>query len=300
MVHLTHNFNTPLRYPGGKGRVSGFIEDIILLNNLEGCKLYEMYAGGAGASINILFSGICKKIVLNDLDYHIYAFWFSILNHTDEFLKLLVETEVTVENWRLFKRIYECYTNHNILEVGFSTFFLNRANRSGILYRAGPIGGISQNGKYKINARFNKPDLIKRILRIADKQSQIELYNRECKDLLSDIFLKEDQKRLLFLDPPYYVQGENLYMNFYNHADHIELRDILEQHRVENWLLTYDNCGQISKLYTGFRKSLLPMTYTLQTKRKSKEIAIFSDNIALPKNLRLGNKSIPFQLIGTK
>ena len=145
----THNFNSPLRYPGGKSKISFFMEDIILLNNLEGCTLYELYAGGAGASLNLLLSRICNKIVLNDLDFHIYAFWYCILNHTEEFIKLINNTEVNIGNWLIQKEIYRDFKEHDILNVGFSTFFLNRSNRSGILYKAGPIGGREQTGKYK-------------------------------------------------------------------------------------------------------------------------------------------------------
>ena len=83
----SQNYPSPLRYPGGKTKLTTFLEDIILLNNLENCTFYELYAGGAGTSLNLLFSGICNKIVLNDLDFHVYAFWDSILNDTDNFLK---------------------------------------------------------------------------------------------------------------------------------------------------------------------------------------------------------------------
>lgn len=298
-MQLSHNYNTPLRYPGGKGKISNFIEDIILLNNLDGCVLYELYAGGAGASINLLFTGLCKSIVLNDLDFHIYAFWYSILHHTDDFIKLINDTKIDVSNWKRQKEVYDDYANHEILDIGFSTFFLNRANRSGILYKAGPIGGFDQTGNYKIDARFNKLDLITRIKRIAHKRDQIEIHNKESKAFLKTVFVGEKQDKLVFLDPPYYVQGENLYMNFYKDNDHVELCKILTKYRSESWFLTYDNCDWINDLYSNFRRSHLPMSYTLQNKRKSKEVAIFSDDLYLPKNLRMGNKSLPFNLIGT-
>jgi DNA adenine methylase len=85
---------SPLRYPGGKSRISIFIEDLINLNNIDNCTIYELYAGGAGASLNALFSGVCDRIVLNDLDYHIYSFWHSILNNTSDFIDLIENTQV--------------------------------------------------------------------------------------------------------------------------------------------------------------------------------------------------------------
>jgi len=277
--------SSPLRYPGGKSRISKFIENIILLNNLEDCILYELYAGGAGASLNILFSGLCKKIVLNDLDYHIYAFWYSILNHLDEFIRLINDVDINIDNWYLQKEIYEHYEEYDILLVGFSTFFLNRSNRSGILRKAGPIGGKDQTGNYKIDVRFNKANLIERIKKIAKYKDKIEIFNLETIDFLRSIFSR-NEKNLFFLDPPYYEQGEYLYMNSYSDLDHLELANTLAENKKSNWFLTYDNCERIHELYNDLRKSYLPMSYTLQTKRKSKEVIIFSDSIHLPKLLK--------------
>ena len=296
-MELSHSYSSPLRYPGGKSKVSFFIEDIILLNNLEGCTFYELYAGGAGASINILFSGLCSQVVLNDLDYHIYAFWYSVLNRTEEFLRLIHNTEVSISNWDAQQSIYVDPKKFDILEVGFSTFFLNRTNRSGILCKAGPIGGRDQTGNYKIDVRFNKQDLVKRIEKIASWRDQIEIHNAESIDFLKTIFLEGAEDQFIFLDPPYYVQGENLYLNFYDDADHASLCDILINNKTRNWFLTYDNCNRINELYRKFRRSYLPMSYTLQSKRRSKEVMIFSENLYLPKQLRVGSKSINFNLI---
>jgi len=289
-------FNTPLRYPGGKSRISNFIEDMILLNNLEDSNLYELYAGGAGASINVLFSGLCKKIILNDLDFHIYSFWHSILNQTDELIKLISDAEVNIKNWDFQKSIYDDFSNHSILEVGFSTFFLNRTNRSGILYKAGPIGGRDQTGNYLIDVRFNKKNLINRIIKIADHKDSIEIHNKETIQYLKYIF-KLKKKNLIFLDPPYYNQGENLYMNFYKDSDHEKLSKILQSNQDKNWLLTYDNVDRIKQLYKNSRRAYFPMTYTLQKKKKDKEVMMISDNLHCPKQLRIGAKSNSLQLI---
>ena len=145
---VSRSTHSPLRYPGGKSKISTFLEDLILLNNLENGTIYELYAGGAGASLNLLFSGVCKNIVLNDLDYRIYSFWRSILQETTEFNRLVENTAINIEEYNRQKHIYTEYENYNYLEVGFSTFYLNRCNRSGIL-SAGPIGGKNQNGSNK-------------------------------------------------------------------------------------------------------------------------------------------------------
>lgn len=291
-----HNFLSPLRYPGGKSKISSFIEDLILLNNLEGCTLYELYAGGAGASLNLLFSNICDKIVLNDLDRHIYSFWHSILNESEGFLRLVNDTEINITNWDNQRHIYENHTLFSLLEVGFSTFFLNRSNRSGILYKAGPIGGRNQTGKYKIDVRFNKVDLTRRILKIAELRGKIEIHSNESILMLKEIFSRSE-KQFIFLDPPYYVQGEHLYLNFYDDSNHVALCDILKENANKNWFLTYDNCDRINELYRRLRRSELSMSYTLQSKRKAKEVMVFSDKLYLPKQLRMGAKTQLLSLI---
>ncbi|MCB9136151.1 MAG: DNA adenine methylase [Anaerolineales bacterium] len=273
------------------------MEDIILLNDLEGCTFYELYAGGSGASIKLLLSNICKNIVLNDLDFHIYAFWHSVINDTENLIKLINDVQVNVENWQIQNDIYKNFREYDILKVGFSAFFLNRSNRSGILYKAGPIGGKDQTGKYKINVRFNKPDLIKRIEKIAQYKDKIEIHNEESISLLDTVFKNNVRNKFVFLDPPYYVQGERLYLNFYNDEDHVTLRDILKSNVNASWLLTYDNCERINELYADFRKSYPEMSYTLQAKRKSKEVMVFSDNLNLPRQYRAGSKSIQLNLV---
>ena len=268
-----------------------------MINNLEGSTLYELYAGGAGASLQVLFSGLCNKIVLNDLDYHIYAFWYSILNRTDEFLKLVQDTKIDVDNWKVQKQVYDNLHEYDILKVGFSTFFLNRSNRSGILYKAGPIGGYDQSGNYKIDVRFNKSDLIKRIEKIAQLKNKIEIHNVESIEFLKNIFNDPYDEKFIFLDPPYYVQGENLYLSCYGDNDHVELKEILTKNKNSSWFLTYDNCERINELYADFRRSYLPMSYTLQIKRKAKEVMIFSDNMYLPKMLKIGSKALDLTLV---
>ncbi len=285
------NYPSPLRYPGGKTKLTTFLEDIILLNNLENCTFYELYAGGAGVSLNLLFSGICDSVVLNDLDFHVYAFWDSILNDTDNFLELLNDTEVDIENWSEQRNIHTNYEDFNTLEVGFSTFFLNRTNRSGILHRSGPIGGFDQTGNYKIDVRYNKHTLSSRIKKISEFKNKIKIRNVEAIPLIQDVFIVDENIKFLFLDPPYYDQGERLYLSFYNDEDHERLRDVLLENRNENWFLTYDNCVRINELYSTFRRGNQTMSYTLQEKKETQETLIFSDNLYIPKRYKSGSKS---------
>ena len=287
---------SPLRYPGGKSRVTPFLTDILLLNNLEGSTFYELYAGGAGAALNLLYKGVVENIVINDYDIHIYSFWMSVIHQTDRLLKLIHDTPVNVDVWQKQRNIYENHELHTDLEVGFSTFYLNRCNRSGILYKAGPIGGKGQNGNYKIDVRFNKIELSERIIKIAKYGERIKATRFKTKSYLPEIF-STDENQFVFLDPPYYNQGENLYLNFYHHDDHEQLMRLLSNNHDKNFFLTYDNCDAINDIYSKFRRAELPMSYTLQSKRKSKEVMIFPNALRIPKSLRIRKTTLPLQII---
>ncbi len=277
------NTYSPLRYPGGKSCLIYFLEDLLRLNKIENGTYYEFYAGGAGAAIGLLKRGTVRNIVLNDADYHIYAFWNSILRNTAEFISLVQHCNISIDNWYIQRNIYNNYEDFDELTVGFSTFFLNRCNRSGILTKAGPIGGLNQNGNYTLDARFNKRTLIDRINLIGQLSDRIEIYNEDTLVLIDNLSQEiQSPNSLTYLDPPYYNKGKSLYLNYYTHQDHANLCELLNNFRVSNWVVSYDDVREIQNLYNLFNTANIDINYSLQQKRQTKEIFIFSDNIQIP------------------
>lgn len=279
-----------MRYPGGKANLAGFLRGLIGENVGAECSYFELYAGGAGAALDLLLSGDVRRIVLNDADIHIYYFWDAILHHTEDFLRLMWNTPVNMDMWQKERAIYDendlidgynpC--NHSPLEIGFATFFLNRTNRSGIITKAGPIGGANQSGKYKVDCRFNKENLAQKIERIAARANDIEMHNE---DTLA--FIQQNVDRLsepqsfMYLDPPYYKNGSSLYLNAYDHHDHENLRDLMAGLRNLKWMISYDDVKEIHELYDGFHTAQHELSYFLQQKRKTNEFFVFSDTITL-------------------
>jgi DNA adenine methylase len=74
---LTHL--TPLRYPGGKAKLAGFIKAIVEANSLHDGEYVEPYAGGAGVAIELLLHEYVQRIYINDISRPIFAFWHSLL-----------------------------------------------------------------------------------------------------------------------------------------------------------------------------------------------------------------------------
>lgn len=271
---------SPLRYPGGKYKLYPYVSKLVEENS---CTTYiEPFCGGAAIALGLLFDGIVKNIIINDYDYTIYCFWDSILHRTDEFVQMIENTDVTLEEWHTQKLIRENIEDYDRLQIGFSTFFLNRTNRSGIIDKAGPIGGLQQSGNYPIDCRFNKSRLIEQIRKIAAHRDHIEIYNMEALDFIEEIILKK-RKIFIFFDPPYYGKGPGLYTNFYTHGDHVNLANtILEKLKNRRWIVTYDNVNQIKAMYAKAASIEFKLQYTLQSKKSGSEVMFLAKNTRRP------------------
>jgi len=227
----------------------------------------------------LLIEGYVSEITINDVDRSIYAFWHSIINNTGRFCRLIKETKITVENWKKMKDVQKNKKEADLLSLGFSTFFLNRTNVSGIL-NGGIIGGLEQKGKYKIDCRFNKKELIRKIRRIAKFRKNIHLYQKDAVDLVKEI--SKNKKTIFYFDPPYYLKGKSLYMNYYNHDDHEKVSEAIKKIKNARWIVSYDNVHQIKELYKGHNPLEFSYFYTAHDTKLGNEILFFSNNLKIP------------------
>lgn len=267
---------SPLRYPGGKSKLIPYIVETLKLNNLEGGTYIEPFAGGAAIAWHLLLHDHANRVYINDYNLSIYAFWYSVINHTDQLCEMISNTHVTIDEWHRQKEVQES-KNSTLIERGFSTFFLNRTNRSGII-KAGVIGGLSQTGNYKLDCRFNKEKLIEKIRCISSKKDCIHLSNLDAVDFLSEVVSELDNKCLVNIDPPYYVKGKGLYQNFFEHDDHYRLFESVKSIK-QPWIVTYDDTPEINDIYSEFNPRAFGLTYTAQVKRKGSEVIIHKPTI---------------------
>lgn len=272
---------SPLRYPGGKSCIFPFVSEIFYENEFIGISYAEPYAGGAGLALRLLFEEYVSEIHINDLDKSIYSFWFSILNRTEEFCDWLKTVRVTVSNWRRFKQIQENSESVDYFELGKATFFLNRTNVSGVI-KGGIIGGLNQTGKYKIDARFNKPALIERIKAIAELKHRIHLSNLDGLSFINKLN-KRKEEIFIYLDPPYFQKGADLYMNFYSEKDHQKLSKHVARMN-KKWIVSYDNHEFILNLYAEEKKVMYQLSQCASN-RVGDEILIFSEQIKYMKSI---------------
>jgi DNA adenine methylase len=275
--------NSPLRYPGGKAILTDFLSATIEANKIKNCTYLEPYAGGAGAAVNLLLAGKVSRIVLNDADRSVWSFWHSVLHHTEALVELIRKTPVSVKEWQRQRAIYHARPRR-IVELGFAAFYLNRCNRSGIMPTGGVIGGLDQKGKWKIDARYNPKELIRRIERLSVLRDKIQLRRLDAIDFLRTELLREQDRssHFVYLDPPYYVKGSRLYLNYYEPKDHAALARFLRRIKNVNWLVTYDNTLEIRELYSWREIVDFQLQYSAALAKQGSEIMISSPNLVLP------------------
>ena len=267
---------SPLRYPGGKASLTELFIDLIRKNKLNGTYV-EPYAGGAGAALGLLMSGTVERIIINDLDPAVKAFWDAVVYDGENFIDRIEATPLTITEWRQQKVQYK-RDDATTIDKGFAFFYLNRTNRSGII-NAGPIGGMKQNGNYLIDARYNKADLVDKIRNIGNLSDRITVTSLDGVELVKA--LPSNEPNFIYIDPPYYVKGGSLYLNSYKPEDHQRLADVLNERQDLKWLLTYDNVEPIRDLYSQRRMSEFSLNYSARNYELGSEVMIFSDAIKM-------------------
>ena len=275
---------SPLRYPGGKSALAGYLSSTIQSNGLKGCQYYEPFAGGAGAGLQLLLSGVAVELHLNDLDPRISSFWNAALTETERFQQAILTTPINVLEWRKHSDVVRQCDVSKTFELGFATFFLNRCNRSGVISGAAPIGGYAQAGAWKLDARFYRQRLAARIGTLAEYCDAIHITNMEAREFLKSQLPRGRERNNVFvyLDPPYYSKGSRLYLNYYTDNDHRQLASYMRRYTATAWIMSYDECPFIRDLYSFCRLVLNELKYSLQNKQTVKELLIAPGHVRLP------------------
>jgi len=255
---------SPFRYPGGKTKMlpilMEYLEPMIATSN----RFIDVFVGGGSVLLEVATKYPKIELCANDKDNWIYSFWSVVSDPDDhDFVALLklLDQKPTIE---LFYKLRETFTLDKV-ECAYRAFFFNRTAFSGIL-SSGPIGGKDQKSKYTIDCRYNEKKLKQKL--------------RECRSLLvgrttvenkdfSDYEPLTKSQDACYLDPPYYIKGDALYVFSMKHEEHEDLAIILNSRK--NWLLSYDDCPQIRSLYSNNAIIDLAARYSINGKKSSWE-----------------------------
>lgn len=265
---------SPLRYPGGKSALYVPLRNLLRVNDLTSGTYVEPYAGGAGAALALLITGQVKRIVINDLDPAIYAFWYAVVQETTAFSRLIDNAVLDLREWARQREIYLTASKEDYLRLGFATFYLNRTNRSGAL-NGGVIGGRNQAGRYKIDARFNKATLLERVRLIGIHSRRIKLSNVDGLAIIEQF--ADDSQVFIYADPPYFDRSSSLYLNAFTEENHVALAATLNNLPGLKWLLTYDNVERVHELYAERRREVISLNYSAHRVLKAQEVMVYSD-----------------------
>ena len=277
-IQAVRRFGTlsPLRYPGGKSALAGLFADLLDAMDLTGATYVEPYAGGAGAGIALLRKGRVDRLVINDIDPAVHAFWSSTVTKTDALLDRVNTVPLTLAEWHKQRDIYRAGTG-NALDLGFAFFYLNRTNRSGVL-NAGVIGGQAQTGTYKIDARFNRATLTAALSAIGHLADQIAVTDLAGRTVLGRY--ADDPTAFMYIDPPYVAAGSRLYLNAFERRDHQALAVAINAITTAHWLLTYDIAPLIEHLYHDHYLARLALNYSARHPGTADELLVASPHVA--------------------
>lgn len=286
---------SPLRYPGGKGKLASFMEYMIDRLGHRGGTYIEPFAGGAGIAVELLLRNVVNRIVINDYDKGVWSFWKAILTETDRFVEQVRTVPLTIDEWY---RQHEICVNQNdkySFELGFATFYMNRTNRSGII-KGGVIGGLEQAGNWTMDVRFNREDLIKRIQNIASRKKDIKLYNKDISSFITHYVPLYEDNALIYFDPPYYKKGKQLYMNYFSREDHARIESAIRENINCDWIITYDEANEIEEIYKDYQLYLYDLNYSVSEKCRASELMIFRNDILPPTDEMLVQAKVKINL----
>ncbi len=272
---------TPLRYPGGKQKLAPFITEILEANSLLGGHYIEPYAGGSGIAIELLLNDVVSHIHLNDISLPVYAFWRSVKKEPEELCRRISRASLNVDEWKKQKNILKYPKDKDLIDVGYAMFFLNRCNRSGIL-TGGIIGGLNQLGSWKIDARFSRNDLIRRIEAIAEKSKLISLRNWDAEKFMLQYLPKLPKNSLVYCDPPYFNKARTLYQNHYSPTDHLRISRIIKRKIKLPWVVSYDAHPSILSYYKKCKVFVYPLQYNASKAYIGTEVFAFSNKLTIP------------------
>ncbi|WP_088834499.1 DNA adenine methylase [Paenibacillus tyrfis] len=246
-VHLNKRAS-PLRYPGGKSKVIPYINSLLQPGATR--TFVGAYAGGASVELALLMADIVDELVLNDLDFGIYALFWTIKHAPYELIDRINSEIPTHADFFACQTILKSdYASCTIFEAAWAQLLVNRLAYSGI-YKANPLGG--RNGsKRELLSRWNPDELCKRIRLIHSVSDRITLFNMDACKLIEEYYWQS--QTTIYIDPPYVQKGKQLYRCYYNREEHMELSMLLDSlyHGMPgaDLILIYDNSPFIEEIY---------------------------------------------------
>lgn len=261
------------RYPGGKAKLKDVITRQII-PHLENSALEYREPFWGGGSIGMEIVTHIKNLWINDKDPGISALWLAVIHDPEQLKEQIRNFQPTVQDFDQFK---EDLLTGNQENLGFKKLVIHQISYSGLGTKSGgPLGGRKQESNYKIDCRWSPEYLCKKIDKIHNLLKNI---NTKCTSLDFQDVILDPSPAFIYLDPPYYIKGNELYQHGFSQENHETLATLLQE-TSHKWLLSYDDCPQVRELYAWANIQEINVNYTITTSRNKPELLITSENEA--------------------
>ncbi len=294
-----------VRYPGGKSKLRDQIaKRLAEQTEHEGLEYREPFFGGGSIGLKIVSDNAdITRLWINDKDVGIACLWTAVIRHHDEFKERVCSFTPTVEAF--YELRHELTTLSAMptepgrtVDLGFKKLAIHQISYSGLGTKSGgPLGGVGQKSQYKIDCRWSSDYICKKVDKLHDLFAAIEVRGNCCTNLdFADVIEDTECRCLLYVDPPYYVKGNDLYQHGFTPEDHERLAGALRKTE-HAWVLSYDDCDEVRQLYQWAHVESLDVNYSI-TAIKDKDTGerlsrTKSELIIGPKRARLGALSNP-------
>jgi DNA adenine methylase len=287
------------RYPGGKSKFRDEILTAIAATSNDAMEYREPFFGGGSVGLMVLEDNDHTKQVsqdpfdllfsfdtptkgknakektfgyrsfwINDKDVGIFSLWNAVINNPEELKELVNSFKPSIQAFDDYKQFFldnpTPTTISEIVECGFRKLAIHQISYSGLGVKSGgPLGGRNQdaNTKYPIDCRWSPSNICKKIDLIHKQFISVDarVTNSDFAAMITDT----SRPAFIYLDPPYYMKGGDLYQHAFTEDDHRRMADLL---RVcpHPWVLSYDDCPEIRDLYSWARIEAFDAKYTIQ------------------------------------
>lgn len=277
---------SPLRYPGSKRKLSNYLGRVLSHNRLKTGVLVEPFVGGGNIFINFLYQNKKGRAIIADKDGLIYSFWKVLFSEPEYLISFVRRTRVNLKTFDYYRYISSHSAKFSKKKLAEACLFLNRTSYSGILNdSAGPIGGREQKSAFKIDCRFGKENLIKKIKTISAFKDRVKVLPYSWERTLRFIDKNEKGKKsnlLYYFDPPFFKKADRLYRHHFSETSHKKLRDRLVKLK-RPWILSYDRAQEIRNLYSSFSRIHVSMPYSINSPAKRLEKELIITPLKLPR-----------------
>lgn len=264
-----------LRYPGGKAWFAPYLANLASTHALTDFAYCEPFAGSSAAALHLLFTGHASRLILSDKDANVAAFWRLVLDEPALVEDFIRDVPLNMTEWHQQRALF-LDADAKPEQRALAFFFLNRTNRSGLIL-SGPIGGKEQTGPYALDARFNRESLIARLYRISLLRESIEFHEADvfqAIDRLKKRRCYKERSVWMYLDPPYYGWGDNLYLCKFSRSEHERLARRLRRERDLPWVLSYDDTVDVRESYKNLELAEVDVNYFMHTHREARELVL--------------------------